>query len=208
LLYFDRANYNKLTLRKFDGYSWNLVASPVVIPGIINAVSLYIENGIPYVVYSQTGAFSNANVMKCTGGYWSDVASTGNSVSDVSLFVKNQDVFVAYTNGYDGNKVTVEKLDGFSWSIIGAYSFSAGQVMNMKLIENEGELTLGFIDVGNGTVASVMKFNGINWIYKTFQAFHQGQHVFHLSVIIIRIYSWHLLILINRIKRVLCITTE
>ena len=90
------------------------------------------SNGVPYVVYPDTGNTSKAVVQKFDGSDWVKV---GADISDGAIggypFISidpNNVPYVSYADTTHGNKITVRKFNGSSWEDVGSPSFSAGSV--------------------------------------------------------------------------------
>ena len=127
-------------------------------------------SGTPYVAYlDSTG---RAKVQKWTGVTgWQPVGSQSlfnSSASNVSLAIDSSgNPWVAYEDGPTGNKATVMRFDGASWSIVGsaAGSASTGSVANTSLALDSFDVPyLACWDNGTGGRATVKTFQAGAWI--------------------------------------------
>jgi hypothetical protein len=171
IAYGDDANGGKTTVMMFDGSNWAPVGSPGFSAGLINNVSLYVYNGTPYVAYMDVANGSKATVMKYDGSNWVSVGSPGFSAGKAeyeSLYVYNGTPYVAYDDGANGSKVTVMKYDGSNWVSVGSPGFSAGITVyfssNVSLYVYNGTPYVAYSDGDNGSKATVMTYDGSNWV--------------------------------------------
>ena len=96
---------------------------------------------------------------------WSQVglAQFTNFASDGAMTFDstNGDIYVAYTNILDGNKVYVSKFDGTSWISIGAVSADAGDNVAIKLNPLTNEPTVAYKNANDNM--SAYRYNGTTW---------------------------------------------
>jgi len=88
---------------------------------------------------------------------FTDFASDGAMTFDAS----NGDIYVAYTNVLDGNKVYVTKFDGTSWTSIGAVSTDAGDNLAIKINPFNNQIVVAYRNVNNNMTAYT--YNGTAW---------------------------------------------
>ena len=167
----------KANSMKFNGTSWEVVpasATEGFSDDKADYTSLYIDNGTPYVAYSDNSKGKRATVMKFNGTSWDDVVDqllfTPISTTEVqytSLYVENDTPYIAYKDMADFSgiigKATVRKFNGTEWEDVGSPGFSADAVDYTSLFIENGIPYVAYKDAGNLDKATVMKFNGTNW---------------------------------------------
>ncbi len=73
-------------------------------------------------------------------------------------------VFVAYSDGTAGGKVTVKTYNGADWVDVGSKGFSSGAAAFVSLAIDAGDtLYVAYSDVAKSNKATVQKFNGTAW---------------------------------------------
>ncbi|WP_138754673.1 S-layer homology domain-containing protein [Paenibacillus sinopodophylli] len=84
-----------------------------------------------------------------------------------SLVMKNKSAYLAYQDIDNGSKATVVKraFDSFELADLGGKGFSDGRAdkLSLAMDSKDDTLYLAYIDVANGSKATVMKFNGTTW---------------------------------------------
>ena len=168
-----------LTITTLYGQNqWSIVGNAGLVDTFaVSPIISISPNGIPYIGFAggQKGA---AHVMKFDGSSWVDVGapnfSTGQILGMSLAFDENETPYVAYSDATNCYKITVMKFDGSSWIVVGASGFSQGVGSFATLtFDNNGIPYVAFRDQGacvysswpNGFRASVMKFDGSNWVY-------------------------------------------
>jgi hypothetical protein len=128
--------------------------------------------GTPYVAF-QDGQYSNKASVMMYGTSWTGVGAYGFSsgaaayLSLVFTSGSSPIPYVAYQDGGNSSKAAVMKLDGTIWSPVPASgaSPSAGQANYVSLaFDSSNTPYVAFQDVVNGNKATVMKFDGSNWV--------------------------------------------
>ena len=73
--------------------------------------------------------------------------------------------YVAYEDGSNGNKATVQKFSAGSWTVVGTAGFSAGQASYVSLaLDSTGTPFVAYVDGSNGFGATVQTFvAGSGW---------------------------------------------
>ena len=93
--------------------TWEAVGTPGFSVGQADYVSLFIDQGIPYVTYKDVANSEKATVMKYNGSNWVNVGSAGFSAGSAdytSLFIYNGIPYVVYQDGANSYKTTVMKF--------------------------------------------------------------------------------------------------
>lgn len=162
---------NKATVMKFDGINWVTVGTA----GITFARNISLafnSSDEPYIAFRDGDNANKASVMKFNGTNWVDVGISGFSSAGseyTSLaFNSNNEPYVAYRDAGNSDKVSVMKFDGTNWVTVGTAGFSAGIASHTSLSFNSNnEPYVAFREFVSGSIqneATVMKFDGTNWI--------------------------------------------
>ena len=174
--YRDGANGNKATVMKFNGTSWVNVGAPGFSAGLVGDISLAIDsNNTPYIVFEDNN--EKVTAMKFNGTSWVNVGAPGFSpgrVNNISLAIDSNDIpYVEYKNFGSSSSYghTVMKFNGTSWVNVGNPGFgsdldydSTGSTSHRLAIDSNNIPYVVFEDNKNGFTATVMKFNGTNWV--------------------------------------------
>jgi hypothetical protein len=176
---------DKATVMKFDGISWVYIGKSGFSKGVVSDLSLAFSpiDGHPYVAYCDEADSGKATVMKFDGTNWVNVGVEGFSAGGIAsaslAFSQAGQPYVAYQDGADSGKATVMKFDGTNWIIVGNEGFSAGYVMGTSLAfsPSDGLPYVGYTDwvTNPNGKATVMKYNGTNWIKVGSSGFSAGQ---------------------------------
>jgi hypothetical protein len=186
-------------VKSYNGSDWQNVGppGPFIIGGAPpNSRQLFVYNGTPYVAYLQAWdpilEASFATVVKFNGSTWETVGqpsiSLGNATC-LSLFIYNGTPYIAYCDkAYERimgtnkpihyAKATVREFNGTIWEDVGTAGFSADEAVNTDLFVYNGTPYVIFQDNSfpNGLGrASLMKYDGSNWVYVGSQGFN-GNH--------------------------------
>ena len=108
----DLANSGKVTVKKLNGDTWELVGEEAFTDGLANYVDLAFDsNGVPYVAFQDVSFSNKLSVMSFNGTSWNYVGDRGISSSSASYssikLNSNGEVFVAFKDGSVGNKASV-----------------------------------------------------------------------------------------------------
>jgi len=179
----DSANSNKVTVMKFNGSSWLVVGSSGLSAGAAESISLAIDgSGTPYVAYIDFANSQKITVQKFNGAYWVNVGTPGFSVAQVaspSLAIDRSGVpYVAFKDFAYSLGATVMKYNGTSWVPVGTQGFSAGEATFTSLALNwNGTPYVAYSDLSAtlSSKATVMTFDGTNWINVGSAEFSAGQ---------------------------------
>jgi hypothetical protein len=185
IAYRDWGNSAKTTVMKFDGTDWVNVGSPGFSAGMDYYTSLAFNptDDQPFVAYLDYGASGKATVMKFDGTNWVNVGNGGFStgrVDYISLaFNLAGQPYVAYADSADSSKATVKHFDGTSWVNVGNAAFSTrGVAWTSLAFSPSGQPYVAFSESSLGyppvSKATVMKFDGTNWVYLGSPGFSAG----------------------------------
>lgn len=183
LAFFDGANSGKTSVRKFDGTSWINVGNPGFSAGVAQWQSLKFNpvDGSPYVAFRDDANASKTTVMKFDGSAWVNVGAAGFSAGisgwQSLAFSPAGEPYVAFCDYSHSLKASVMKFNGNSWVYIGNAGFSPGEGTFESLVFSpSGQPFVAFAD--HSAVpwlsASVMKYDGSNWVYVGNQGFSNG----------------------------------
>ena len=170
--YADEGNSGKASVMTFNGTNWVYVGSPgfsLDYPDDFN-LAISPSDSQPYVSYQDWGASDKATVMKFDGVNWVNVGNAGFSPAKADwlslAFSSSGQPYVAFSD-YSDDKGTVMRFDGTNWVYVGIEGFTAGFPSYNCLAFNpsDGQPYLAFTaDEANSGKATVMKFDGTNWI--------------------------------------------
>jgi hypothetical protein len=132
-------NSDSLVILKFDGSNWVNVG-----PGFssINSFSFLIDNGTPYIAYSNA---TGIQVMSFNGSTWVDaggvLSGTFYGVSSLSFGICNGQQYVVYSDLLSSN-VVLKQYSGTAWATVDSITFP-GVVDNVVLCVSNGALFVG-----------------------------------------------------------------
>lgn len=183
---YDHDLGGKATVMKYVGVDgthptgWETAGSAGFSTGQANSLSLYVDNGTPYVAYRDFESGGKATVMKYIGvdgahpTGWVSVGSPGFSAGEAdytSLYVDHGTPYVAFDEYvYPSHRATVMKYVGvegahpMGWETVGNAGFSAGTAIYTSLYIDNGTPYVTYTDFENSYKATVMKFDGTNWV--------------------------------------------
>jgi hypothetical protein len=163
--YADVTNNDEAMVMEYTGGSWQLLGSPDFSGGSVGSISLYVDNGTPYVAYC--GANSKAAVMEYNSGSWQMVGNpelSSGMASFESLYVDNSTPYVAYRDNANDCKATVMEYTGGSWQYVGSPDFSNGMTSGESLFVYNGTPYLAYEDINdplnpyNNSPVTVMEY--------------------------------------------------
>jgi hypothetical protein len=157
--------------------TWQPVGTAGFTPAGAGSPSLaFNSNDEPYVAFKDGASAQKATVMKFDGTNWVTVGTAGFSshfaTRPVIAINSSNEPYVAYRDDVNAtnNKLTVKKFDGTDWVTVGTAEFSGNvQTEAISLAFNSSDepyVAFTCLDVINGGVnqATVMKFDGTNWV--------------------------------------------
>jgi hypothetical protein len=167
---------------KGESTDWETVGTGRVVEGYCYFLSIDTDtSGIPYISYrdmtdiDNTNTYGKGTVMKYTGSGttgWQPVGIPGFTetyAEYTSIAIDSSDnVYVAYKVLSDGDKARVMKYDGTDWMYVGnqeSPAISSGAAMHVDLnINSKDEPYVAFQDRANGYEATVLKYDGSDWV--------------------------------------------
>jgi hypothetical protein len=164
-------------------YLWMNIGKAGFSPMHIASTSLaFSPSGEPYVAFIDSYHSYKATVMKYDGINWILVGNTGFSAGNAwylnLAFSQSGQPYVAYMDDGNSQKSTVMKFNGNVWENVGNSGFSPDTARYQSLaFSPTGEPHVAFMDcMGWGYIsrASVMKFDGTNWVFVGSRAFSEG----------------------------------
>jgi hypothetical protein len=171
--YSDDANGDKATVMELNGSAWANVGAAGFSAGKAYDPRLALSsNNTPYVAYVDNAHGNKATVMKFNGAAWVSVGSIAFSASpaySLCLALDSSNTpYVAYRDSNNSFKATVMKYTGAGstgWVSVGPAGFAPGEFLDLSLaVDNNNTPYLAYVDGGNASKATVMKYNGITWV--------------------------------------------
>ena len=171
--YSDVGNSYKATVMKYDGTNWVNVGNAGFSAGEAHFISLAFNpvDGQPYLAFSDDAHASKATLMKFNGTNWANVGNPGFSAGQagwVSLtFSSSGQPYVAYGDYGNSIKATVMTFNGTSLVTVGNAGFTSADAECESLaFSPSGQLYIAYSDGATSPLAkaTVMKFNGSNWV--------------------------------------------
>jgi len=172
VVYSDWTIDNKVTVMKFDGNNWILVGTAGISQGSVESYTLaFSHNSEPYVAYSDLEDDYKVSVKRFNGTSWVNVGTVGFTdwgVWSLSMAFSNTgEPYVAFNEEANDYKASVMKFNGTDWVIVGAAGFSVGDAVKLSLAfsnNNEPHLSYADYEAWGDYRATVMKFDGIQWV--------------------------------------------
>ena len=141
----------KISVKKYEGTGWVYVGQPgEVSEGMGYFVSLKIEDGIPYVAYSDLEHGGRATVMFYNGSEWKPAGIRGftdTAVHKVSLSMDNRIPYIAYTEMGNDYKVSVMKYEDGNWEYVGYRGISDGGTADPSFFIYGGVPYVAYMDL-------------------------------------------------------------
>ena len=137
--------------------------------------------------YKLCGQFLNTTITDCSDnnftiqGIWTNLGTPGFSTGDTeyvsSALDSANNLYVAYKDFANSQKLTVKKWDGTTWTTIGTQGFSINPVDYVSLkVDSFDHPYVAFREYkANSWKASVMKWDGTSWSYVGLSEFSAGQ---------------------------------
>jgi len=171
---------------------WSIMGDSTVSAGDGDESWITVDNnGISYVVFRDGYIHLGATVKKFDGSHWITVGVEGFSVNSGtgwdhcnSIAFDNMNTpYVAFQDEQNNFKATVMKFDGTNWVYVGMKGFSPDHAAYQSIaIDKNGTPFVAFADrdstVIGGSMASVMKFDGTNWVYVGSRRFSAGEAIY------------------------------
>lgn len=136
------------------------------------------DNSIVYTTFQDKRNGKKARVRKFDGNSWADLADSNNPLGLVSasqgnkpaVAAKGNEVYAAFSDKANGNKIRVKKWDGSSWSDLSDATYSSGLVSTSggsepELVFNKSQtiLYIAFQDATSGNRIKIMQWDGSVW---------------------------------------------
>lgn len=162
-----RGSDGKANVKMFNGNNWITLGSVGFSTGNAEYIRIYLNEGIPYVVYRDGGNSNKAIVKKFDGNNWVTVGNAGFSAGSIftpTMAFDGNMLYVIYSDYGKNNKAVVKTLSGSNWSSVGTEGFSAGEANYPSIILNGKTPYVAYQDYGNSGKATVKKYDGSDWV--------------------------------------------
>lgn len=174
IVYFDQNTNGGCAVKKFTGSQWISVGSNLNIGYVGNPSMDFDSSGTPYVAYRDDNTGSKATVKRFDGTNWITLGSAGFTPSGASFeslkIGPDNTPYLAFRDVQYNYSASVMKFNGTNWVYVGTPGFSpqapaSGAGCTSLAIDKNGVLYVAFLDLSNNWQASVMKFDGTDWVY-------------------------------------------
>lgn len=183
----DGANDGKVTVKRYNGTSWETLGSEGFSLYAVSSPKLAIaSNGTVYVAYTETENIGKITVQRYNGSGWDILGSAfSTSVSYIALTtdISGNPVLAYSTTGEASGKAKVLRYSGSSWATIGN-GVSAGAADNFALAtKNDGTLYLAYRDLASSTGGpTVLTYSGASWTMLGTQGFSESGDATSISL--------------------------
>ncbi|NMH28520.1 T9SS type A sorting domain-containing protein [Flavobacterium silvaticum] len=180
--YFDSG----ITVKKYDGTSWQTVGSPNLSNGPVAYLQLAIATDNSLYVCYYDAATGTGKAQKFNGTTWEIIGGASFSESyafnpDIAI-APNGTPYVAYQDNATANKISVKKFNGTTWEAVGGLGISSGLGSNVNLdVDSQNRPIVAFKDGSFQGKATVQRFNGSTWEILGSAGFTEGT-VYTLSL--------------------------
>lgn len=175
VIFKDDLNKNRPTVKKFDGTSWLDVGTPGFSTNWVSNTSIAIDSkDTIYAGFADAAANWAFTVKKFDGSKWVNVGTPGFSNGQAEANILKIDPltnmpYVAYRDVRNSNKITVKMFNGTGWVDVGNAGFASpmGCCANDDigfLVDKTSTPYIAYVDSFNKNKATVMKFDGANWV--------------------------------------------
>ncbi|MHB8109634.1 MAG: hypothetical protein ACYDHW_06335 [Syntrophorhabdaceae bacterium] len=154
-----------ITPSAFAEGGWEIVGNENFTPDVAGSLSIYVDNGIPYVAYADTDRIYEPTVKMFDGTNWLTVGDekfSDTETNSISFVIGDGIPYVAYSEGWEG-PATVKKFDGTNWILVGSAGFTEGKALERSLAFHDGSPYLAYKDYPLGNKLTVKKYDGMNW---------------------------------------------
>jgi len=150
-------------LKLTDG-TWQALTTEPFSGAKFDFASLCVSNGIPYVIYSDTGDTKKGIVKKLENKKWTKLGTTDISAGEIcatSLCADNGKIYAAFSDKGNSGNACALMYNGSEWEHAGKTGFSNGQAYYTTVCVDNGTPYLSYLDAN--LKATVLKFNGKKW---------------------------------------------
>ena len=165
----DIAGQIKMTVKKFNGTSWEFVGEQGFSEGEIQFPQIdFDSNDVPFVVYRDFANGNNATVKKFNGSSWELVGDAGFTEAGAwctSIIIDNNDIpYVSYMDWANGQKISVDRFVGGEWETVGSPGFSIAEAWTTNMGIDAGNIPyVVYNDQGDNDNTYLKKWNGNSW---------------------------------------------
>ncbi|MDP4152252.1 MAG: S-layer homology domain-containing protein [Bacillota bacterium] len=163
IAYPDQTSGSKLTVKKFADGSWSVVGTAGFSASEAGFAQIFANGSDLYVGYNNINATASTPVVqKWDGSAWSVLGDTSSYTgSDYMIMAMNgSDIYIAYCDTANGNKIKVITYNGTSWSTLGPdfATSEKGYAMSMA-VGSDGKPHILYCDGTEDFNISVISYN-------------------------------------------------
>jgi hypothetical protein len=154
---------SKLTVRKLQGITWQVLGNQEFARGGQNEVAMVVtSNNEPLVAIADGDSDNKATVLKFSSNAWSPLGKAGFSTSSVSricLKLSGSGIpFVAFIEEIDGVKqITVMRFNGIAWDRVGSpVPVTSADYLTLA-VDESGTPYVGYTDYSGSSAVRVLK---------------------------------------------------
>jgi len=159
---YQDSDWNKATVEKYNGYTWDLVGDKAFTSSLASNLSIaFNSENVPFISFSLYG--SSPALMSYYESEWSyvggNIITTEETGYSTSLAFDGGDIpFVTYVVKSNDKEATVTTFNGESWEKVGDPNVSEGEVSYTDIaIDADDTKYISYVDVANGEKLTVMK---------------------------------------------------
>lgn len=175
IYYQDILNNYKTSVKKFNGINWEYIGLPGFSSASVDntSTSFCLDNNNKLIVSYKEYINSNIFIKKFDGNNWINLGNINTTCNSCSInnisnsqiaFDSNNNLYFAYTDSNNNNRINVKKYNGIEWTTIG-YSIYRGIYVSIAVNNNIPYIVYTALDNNYYPYQSfkIEKFNGLNF---------------------------------------------
>lgn len=149
---------SKVTVMMYDGSTWHNLTDSMDVSTTSNSdMSVIVSQGLPYVCYQSADDNNNVIVSRYVDENWEMVGGSAAAIGSTTNQSEQNDYsmeahlaiyrsvpYVSYTNINDGNRITVNQLDGGTWQTVTRAGMPSGPTRKSSISISQGSIYITF----------------------------------------------------------------